>query len=218
MDQLESSSNFLVYLKTTWVWPGVVEVGQFLGTHLISGMIPAFLIAGAIAVLIDKERITRYFGPKASPLISFPVAALSGAILTVCSCGVIPIFTGILTRGAGVGPAFTFLFSAPAINLIAVTYTFTYMGTKVAIGRIMAVILCAIGLGIVMKTFFPDKSEITNCQVMAAEEDSERTDLQTGSFFFLLLFFMLTSTGFFDPIIQSIIPEIAASYLNIIRG
>ncbi len=80
-------------LRGTWVWPGLAETGKFLGTHLLSGMVPAFFIAGAISIFLDKQRITKLMGANANPLVAYPVAAFSGGILTVCSCGVIPIFT-----------------------------------------------------------------------------------------------------------------------------
>ena len=120
--------QFLISCHLGWMWPGFAEAGKFIGEHLLSGMIPAFFIAGAIAIFIDKDRITKYMGAKANPFVSYPVAALSGGILTVCSCGVIPIFTSIMQQGAGVGPAFTYLMSAPAVNLIALSYTGTLLG------------------------------------------------------------------------------------------
>ncbi|MBF0548106.1 MAG: permease [Candidatus Riflebacteria bacterium] len=193
-------AELITYLRNSWIWPGISEVGQFIGTHLISGMLPAFLIAGGIAVFLDKQRITRLMGAKASPFVSFPVAAFSGALLTVCSCGVVPIFSGILTRGAGIGPAFTFLFSAPAINLIALTYTFSLLGWKVAFGRVVSVLFCALVIGISMRYIFRHQEEAIDVPVVMIEDDSDRTDLQTFVFFALMVLVMLTSTGFFDSI------------------
>jgi hypothetical protein len=186
------------YLYTTFLWPGLVEVGRFLGTHLLSGMLPAFLIAGAIAVFLEKERITRLMGPKANPVLAYAIASFSGALLTVCSCGVIPIFTGILSRGAGTGPAFTFLFSSPAINLIALTYTYTYMGASVMAGRVILVILCSIILGILMEMTFGTDSVTDVNEMQMAELEPDRTDRQTALFFIWLVLIMLTSTGFLD--------------------
>jgi len=203
MDELvASSTGFLSYLRTTWVWPGIAEVGRFIGTHLISGMVPAFLIAGAIAVFLDKARITRLMGAKANPLISFPVAAFSGGLLTVCSCGVIPIFTGIMTRGAGSGPAFTFLFAAPAINLIALTYTLSLMGLEFALGRVVFVMVCAVFIGLGIRLLFADPPEVPADMISYADDDNPRTDFQMAVFFGMLVFLMLTSTGYFDIWIQ----------------
>lgn len=188
-------------LRETWVWPGLAEAGKFLGTHLISGMIPAFFIAGAIAIFLDKQRITRLMGANASPFIAYPVAAFSGGILTVCSCGVIPIFTGIMQQGAGIGPAFTFLMASPAVNLIALSYTYTLLGTKFMVGRAVLVMLSAIGIGLCMRLIFGEtpKSDETS-EVIIVEEESDRTDLQLLIFFALLVLITVTATGFTDPL------------------
>ena len=182
-----------------WTWPGFKGCGEFIGTHLISGMVPAFLIAGAIAIFLDKERITRLMGANANPFIAYPVAALSGGILTVCSCGVIPIFTSIMQQGAGVGPAFTFLMSAPAVNLIALSYTWSLLGGKFLIGRAVAVLISAICIGLSMRLFFPDQEyKPIQSKYMIVEEETNYTDGQLLAFFILLVSIMLTTTGLFD--------------------
>ncbi|HEY9071676.1 MAG TPA: permease [Candidatus Ozemobacteraceae bacterium] len=207
--ELAFLKDWLVWLKTTWAWPGLEEVGRFLGTHLISGMIPAFFIAGAIGVFLDKQRITRMMGPDAPPWISYPLASFSGAILTVCSCGVLPIFTGILQQGAGIGPAFTFLFASPAVNLIALMYTTTYMGIGFTTARFVAVILLSILVGILMRLVFKDPTPqpVATLEVVE-DEDGGRTDRQTLVFFALLVLIMLTSTGVFDAWLKSDQPVI----------
>lgn len=197
--------NLFEPLRDTWVWPGLAEAGKFLGTHLISGMVPAFFIAGAIAIFLDKQRITKLMGANASPLIAYPVAAFSGGALTVCSCGVIPIFSGILQQGAGIGPAFTFLMASPAVNLIALSYTYTLLGTKFLIGRAVLVMLSAIGIGLGMRLIFGEtpKAE-TASDIIIVEEDSDRSDLQLLTFFAILVLIMVTATGVTDPLILKI--------------
>ena len=191
--------SFLTACHLAWLWPGFVEAGKFIGEHLISGMIPAFFIAGAIAIFIDKDKITKYMGAKTKPYISYPVAALSGGILTVCSCGVIPIFTSIMQQGAGVGPAFTFLMSAPAVNLIALSYTGTLLGKEFLIGRTIAVFLSAIGIGLCMRLCFPDQVYTpTESKYVMVEEEPNYTDTQLFIFFILLILIMLTTTGILD--------------------
>ncbi len=193
--------NFLSTCYLGWLWPGLAEAGKFIGEHLISGMIPAFFIAGAIAIFIDKDRVTKYMGAKANPFVSYPVAALSGGILTVCSCGVIPIFTSIMQQGAGIGPAFTFLMSAPAVNLIALSYTGTLLGKEFLYGRTLAVFFSAIGIGLCMKFCFPDKTfEPTKSKYILVEEEKNYTDFQLLIFFSLLILVMLTTTGILDKI------------------
>ncbi len=195
--------NLFEPLRDTWIWPGLAEAGKFLGTHLISGMVPAFFFAGALSVFLDKQRITRLMGADANPLIAYPVAAFSGAILTVCSCGVIPIFTGIMQQGAGIGPAFTFLFASPAINLIALSYTYTLLGTKFLIGRAITVMICAVVIGFCMRLIFAgeEKPQEPPSGVIIVEEDEGRTDLQTLTFFLIQVLIMITATGVLDSII-----------------
>jgi uncharacterized membrane protein YraQ (UPF0718 family) len=197
-------------LRGTWVWPGIAEAGKFLGTHLLSGMIPAFFIAGAISIFLDKQRITRLMGADANPLVSYPVAAASGGILTVCSCGVIPIFTSILQQGAGIGPAFTFLFSSPAVNLIALSYTYTLMGEHFLIGRTVAVVLSSILIGLLMRAFFgKGASELPPADVVVMPDD-DHSDGELLCFFALLVVFMILATGVLDKYVFSFL-----AYINI---
>ncbi len=196
--------SWLQPLKGTLIWPGLAEVGRFLGTHLISGMVPAFFIAGAINIFLDKQSITRLMGAKASPFVSYPVAAVTGGILTVCSCGVIPIFSSILSQGAGTGPAFTFLLASPAVNLISLTYTWSLIGTGFTVGRVLLVILAAITVGAAMKHLFgdppPPAAGPAPALVMAEEE--ERPLAPTVLLFALLVLIMITSTGMFDAYLR----------------
>lgn len=180
--------------------PGLEEVARFLGTHLISGMIPAFFIAGAISVFLDKQRITQLMGPRANPFVSYPVAAFTGGILTVCSCGVIPIFAGIMNQGAGIGPAFTFLLAAPAINLIALTYTYSLIGLRFMVGRAILVAVAAMTVGSAMKVLFRDKPTSTDGppEAVLADDDEARPAWPTILLFGLLFLVMLTGTGTFD--------------------
>ncbi|GAB4276616.1 MAG: permease [Candidatus Rifleibacteriota bacterium] len=206
---LQNAYNYFIGLfdplRNTFVWPGIVEVGKFLGTHLISGMIPAFFIAGAISIFLDKQRITKLMGANANPLISYPVAALSGGILTVCSCGVIPIFTGILQQGAGIGPAFTFLMASPAVNLIALTYTYSLLGTKYMFWRAGLVFFSSIFIGLGMRALCTQPEEhsqpATAVIIVEEDDDNERSDTQLLIFFMLLILIMVTSTGVLDPVI-----------------
>lgn len=203
-------------LKETWLWPGLSEVGKFVGTHLISGMVPAFFIAGAIAIFLDKQRVTKYMGAKANPLIAYPIAALSGGVLTVCSCGVLPIFASILQQGAGIGPAFTFLMSSPAINLISLSYTYSLfgqlgaetgmpgLGTKFMLWRTLLVFFSALAIGVLMKLVFGNSPKKETPQLLVVEEDSDRTDSQLAVFFLLLVLVMTSATGIFDPIFRRI--------------
>src|SRR4030042_6382824 len=107
---------------------GFVNLAAYLAAHVLLCLLPAFFIAGAMTALIPKETVTRYLGRNTPAFISYPAAAAAGFLLAVCSCTVIPLFAGIYKKGAGLGPAITFLFVAPAINILALTYTGSIIG------------------------------------------------------------------------------------------
>jgi uncharacterized membrane protein YraQ (UPF0718 family) len=135
---------------------GWLSLLDYLAAHVILCLLPAFFIAGAISALIPKEAVTRYLGPAASKWISYPAAAVGGFVLAVCSCTILPLFAGIWKRGAGLGPAVTFLFVGPAVNILAVAYTGTAIGMDIAIARIILSIVFGIGIGLIMAGIFKD--------------------------------------------------------------
>ncbi|MDD3000874.1 MAG: permease [Candidatus Riflebacteria bacterium] len=206
---IQSILSWFEPLRGTWLWPGLAETGKFLGTHLLSGMVPAFFIAGAISIFLDKQRITKLMGANANPIVAYPVAALSGGILTVCSCGVIPIFTSIMQQGAGIGPAFTFLMSSPAVNLIALTYTYSLLGTHFLWGRVLAVLVSSIFIGVSMRLFFGKGKIEEPPQGIIIVEDDDHSDSEILMFFVLLILFMITATGTIDFLITPIMNKLA---------
>ena len=116
---------------------GWASLLDYLAAHVLLCLVPAFFIAGALSALIPKEAVTRYLGPRASKWISYPAAAVGGFVLAVCSCTILPLFAGIWKRGAGLGPAITFLFVGPAVNILAIAYTGAAIGMDIAIARIV---------------------------------------------------------------------------------
>lgn len=118
--------------------------------HVILCLLPAFLIAGAMAVYISQGAVMRYLGPEASKPVAFSVASVSGTLLAVCSCTVLPLFGGIYRRGAGLGAAIAFLYSGPAINVMAVVVTMKVLGAEIGIARAMGAILFALVIGSIM--------------------------------------------------------------------
>jgi uncharacterized membrane protein YraQ (UPF0718 family) len=102
---------------------GLTTLLEYLSAHVLTCLVPAFFIAGAISALLKKETVLKYFGRDAPKWLCYSVAATSGTILAVCSCTILPMFAGIEKRGAGIGPATAFLFSGPAINLLAIILT-----------------------------------------------------------------------------------------------
>ncbi|MEM4663283.1 MAG: permease, partial [Candidatus Diapherotrites archaeon] len=127
--------------------------------HVLTCLVPAFFIAGAIAVFVNKGAILQYLGPKAKPYIAYPIAATSGAVLAVCSCTILPLFAGIYKRGAGLGPAIAFLYSGPAINVAAIFLTASVLGFKIGFARALASIAMSIAVGFTMALLFREKKE-----------------------------------------------------------
>ncbi len=148
---------------------GIDTLLDYLSFHVLLCLIPAFFIAGAMAVFIPKDTVMKYMGSTTPGFISYPFAALAGFLLAVCSCTVLPLFAGIWKKGAGLGPAVTFLFSAPAVNLLALTYTGSLVGLDIAFARGVLAILFAIIIGVTMDYLFPD-ANIKNSQ-----ENSDNT-------------------------------------------
>ena len=132
-------------------WNALLE---YLSAHVLTCLIPAFFIAGAIAVFISQGAILKYFGPKANKLLSYSVASVSGTILAVCSCTVLPLFGGIYKRGAGIGPAVAFLYSGPAINVLAIVYTARILGYDLGLARAIGAIIFAAGIGLIMALIY----------------------------------------------------------------
>jgi uncharacterized membrane protein YraQ (UPF0718 family) len=123
---------------------------DYLSAHVLTCLIPAFFIAGAIAVFVSQGAVLKYFGPKAKKLLSYSVASVSGTILAVCSCTVLPLFGGIYKRGAGIGPAVAFLYSGPAINVLAIVYTARILGFDLGLARAIGAVAFAAGIGLIM--------------------------------------------------------------------
>ncbi|MFC2029164.1 permease [Chloroflexota bacterium] len=129
---------------------GVSSLASYLAAHVLLCLVPAFFIAGAMTALVPKEAITRYLGRDAPRWVSYPMAALGGFVLAVCSCTILPLFASIYAQGAGLGPAMTFLFVGPAINILAVSYTGVALGIDIAIARIVLSVVFGIGIGLIM--------------------------------------------------------------------
>ena len=128
--------------------------------HLLLGIVPAFLISGAIAALLDRESILRFFGPGANKWIAISVASIAGAILAVCSCSILPMFTSMYKIGAGIGPAASFLYSGPAINTAAIFISAAMLGT-IGWARSLSAVILAFGVGLVMDLLFGKARETT---------------------------------------------------------
>ena len=133
--------TYLVHLLQS----GLGNLAAYLAAHVLLCLLPAFFIAGALAALVPKESVTRFLGRNAPKYVSYPAAALAGSVLAVCSCTIVPLFAGIYKKGAGIGPAITFLFFAPAANILALAYTGVLIGPDIALARILLSLVFGIG-------------------------------------------------------------------------
>ena len=159
--------NIFEYIATL-LWSGWTNLLDYLAAHVLLCLVPAFVIAGYMSAMIPQEAITRYLGPRASRLVSYPAAAIGGFILAVCSCTILPLFAGIWKRGAGLGPAITFLFVGPAVNILAIAYTGAAIGMDIALARIVLSIVFGVTIGLIMTWVFR-KQEAERAAEMAAE-------------------------------------------------
>ncbi|MEJ5227168.1 permease [Thermodesulfovibrio sp.] len=122
--------------------------------HVLLCLIPAFFIAGAIAVFVNKASVMKYFGARANKILSYGVASVSGSILAVCSCTILPLFMSIYQRGAGLGPAIAFLYSGPAINVLAIILTARVLGWELGVARAFGAVLFSVVIGLLMHLIF----------------------------------------------------------------
>jgi len=127
--------------------------------HVLLCLIPAFFIAGAISVFVSQAAVVKYLGAGAHKVLSYGVASVSGSILAVCSCTVLPLFAGIWKRGAGLGPAIAFLYSGPAINVLAIILTARILGPELGIGRAVGAVLFSVVIGLIMHVMFREEEQ-----------------------------------------------------------
>jgi len=175
---------------------GLGNLAAYLAAHVLLCLLPAFYIAGAMTALIPKETVTRYLGRNTPKFISYPASAAAGFLLAVCSCTVIPLFAGIYKKGAGLGPAITFLFVAPAVNILALSYTGTVIGMDLALARLVLSIAFGIGVGVLMALIFR-KEDIAHDQATDAMFAGQAS-MRRATLIFLLLLVALLVVGTFQ--------------------
>lgn len=161
--------------------------------HVLFCLIPAFFIAGAITVFINQQSVIKYLGPKAKKIVSYTVASVSGAILAVCSCTILPLFKGIYKKGAGLGPAISFLYSGPAINVLAIVLSFKVLGVKLGTARVIGAILFAFIIGFLMHLIYKkeDEKRLTNESIFSAIEDENKRKLWQQAFYMAVMILIL---------------------------
>ena len=141
--------------------------------HVLLCLIPAFFIAGAISVFVSQASVMKYLGAGANKILAYSVASISGTILAVCSCTVLPLFAGIYKMGAGLGPATTFLYSGPAINILAIILTWRVLGLKMGIARALGAIIFSIVIGLLMHLIYR-KEELQKAKIVMPKAEVTR--------------------------------------------
>lgn len=149
--------------------------------HVILCLIPAFFIAGAIAVFVRQAAVLKYLGAKANKIVAYGVASVSGTVLAVCSCTVLPLFAGIYKRGAGLGPAAAFLYSGPAINVLAIILTARVLGVELGVARAVGAVVFSIVIGLLMHAIFKNDEDAGVSDAGGTDDDGGRPLWQDAS-------------------------------------
>jgi uncharacterized membrane protein YraQ (UPF0718 family) len=173
---------------------------EYAREHVLTCLIPAFFIAGAIAVFVSQASVLKYFGASARKILSYSVASVSGTVLAVCSCTVLPLFAGIYTRGAGIGPATAFLYSGPAINVLAIVLTARILGWQLGLARAVGAVLFAVLTGLLMAFIFrKEDAARTAGQIYLPDAGERGRTLAQDALFMLTLVLILVFAAFARP-------------------
>jgi hypothetical protein len=199
---------FLVCYYLPWSHPTIRRSGleafmmlrEYAREHVLTCLIPAFFIAGAIAVFVSQASVLKYFGVQAKKVLAYSVASISGTILAVCSCTVLPLFAGIYSRGAGIGPATAFLYSGPAINVLAITLTAKILGWQLGLARAVGAIIFAVITGLLMAFIFrKDDAVRTTGQVYMPDAEEKGRTLLQDMLYMLTMVLILVFAAFARP-------------------
>ena len=167
--------------------------------HVILCLLPAFFIAGVIAVFVSKGAVMKYFGAKAKKWVAYTVASLSGAILAVCSCTILPLFSSIHKRGAGLGPAIAFLYSGPAINILAIILTARILGFEMGVARVVGAVVFSIVIGSAMSLIYRKEEKAKREEQMSFPDIPEKRPMWQTAFHFFILVFILIFANWGEP-------------------
>ena len=167
--------------------------------HVILCLLPAFFIAGVIAVFVSQGAVMKYFGAKAKKWVAYTVASLSGTLLAVCSCTILPLFSSIHKRGAGLGPAIAFLYSGPAINILAIILTARILGFEMGLARIIGAVVFAVVIGSAMSLIYRKEEKTKREEQMNFPDIPEKRPMWQTSFHFFILVFILIFANWGEP-------------------
>lgn len=183
--------------------------------HVLLCLVPAFFIAGAIGVFVSQNAVMKYFGPKAHKALSYGVASVSGTILAVCSCTVLPLFGGIYMRGAGLGPAIAFLYSGPAINVLAIVLTARILGWQLGVARAVGAVFFSVVIGLLMHLIFlkEERAKAAQSQEVYLEpDDRPPRPLWQVALYFLSMVGILVFANWARP------PELAGVWFGVFKA
>ena len=171
------------------IFEALALVKWYAREHVLLCLVPAFFIAGAISVFVSQASVMKYFGAKANKFLSYSVASVSGTILAVCSCTVLPLFSGIYKRGAGLGPAIAFLYSGPAINVLAIIMTARILGWQLGVARAVGAVLFSVVIGLLMHLIFlkEERARHANGDLAIGEIKETRPLWQNITYFFSMI-------------------------------
>ncbi len=168
---------------------------EYAREHVLFCLIPAFFLAGAIANFVSQGAVIKYFGGGASKWVSYSIASVSGAVLAVCSCTILPLFAGIYHRGAGIGPATAFLYSGPAINVLAILLTAQVLGWQLGLARVIAAVVFALIIGLLMGTIFREEDRERTGEIeMSDGQEERRTPAQNLAYFGVMVLILIFAT------------------------
>ena len=167
--------------------------------HVLLCLVPAFFIAGAIAVFVSQAAVIRYLGADANKILSYGVASVSGSILAVCSCTVLPMFAGIWKRGAGLGPAIAFLYSGPAVNVLAIILTARILGPEYGVARAVGAIVFSVVIGLTMHLTFRKEEKVKALSAIHMPEPEVVRPLWQNALFFAVMVGLLVSATWAQP-------------------
>lgn len=180
--------------------------------HVLTCLVPAFFIAGAISVFVSQASVLKYFGAGANKILSYGVASVSGTVLAVCSCTVLPLFAGIYTRGAGIGPATAFLYSGPAINILAIILSARVLGMDIGIARAVGAVLFSIIIGLLMHLIFikEEREKVAAALTLPPPPEDKRSLGQYAIYFASMVFILIFAAwgkppepvGFFNAVYE----------------
>jgi len=199
---------FLMAYFIPWSHPVIRQSGleafmmlqEYAREHVLTCLIPAFFIAGAIAVFVSQASVLKYFGAQAKKVLSYSVASISGTILAVCSCTVLPLFAGIYTRGAGIGPATAFLYSGPAINVLAISLTAKILGWQLGLARAVGAVLFSVVTGLLMALIFrKDDAARTQGQIYMPDAGAKKRTLIQDALYIGTMVLILVFAAFAKP-------------------